>query len=495
MNRSMVSSRTIFYLLPIWLTCPGVIISLLSIARQFDSPRDTTVPEGSIVYSIRFFREPYDLYRDFSQPPYATTPYTPGYYLLAALASGLDRNLGVATTYRIGRAISIAALAVALAAASILCRNIGESGLGAMSAAFLVSTLPYFSIWTATCRPDMLALAFSITGLAFTTSHLRGATVFAILCLSVAILTKQSYCAATATAVAWSLICGHWRRGVTFALGVGAIVMTAFVVCELWTGGQFISNVITANVAPTVPTQACTMILRFCSIATIPLLFACLRILFDIEWQAQPWTIETIYLMLSWLVAVASSIKAGADLNYFIEPGMALSIFAVVHWGRLSRLVSASRGASVVCMGSMLIGVASLVWNPPWTSLSEAESGESQQRVFKFINSLDRPALIGDAGMAIRAGQTIWILDKFNASYLQASGLIDCAELVERIERREFAVIVSDVAIDAELQGCGWWPRDARISIEKNYPVKRLLGRSFIYFTEDFSDGELNDVP
>src|ERR1700722_17764472 len=117
--KTKVIVRTALNYWPAWPVLIGLVLAVVTMCalfgRNLTSIANTTVPEGSIVYSIRAVGGPESLYRDVNEPPYATTPYPPLFYIFSAvLAGGMGSD--VDTTYLAGRLVAILSTLAAFAA-------------------------------------------------------------------------------------------------------------------------------------------------------------------------------------------------------------------------------------------------------------------------------------------------------------------------------------------------------------------------------------------
>ncbi|HZM24837.1 MAG TPA: glycosyltransferase family 39 protein, partial [Anaerolineales bacterium] len=104
-----------------------------------------------------------NIYRaDISTPPYTISNYPPLYIAVLSISVKL---FGPASTFFVGRLISIlCALISSLCLARILYVSTNDR-FAALSAAFTFLAFPFVVFWSPLLRIDMLALALSLSGL------------------------------------------------------------------------------------------------------------------------------------------------------------------------------------------------------------------------------------------------------------------------------------------------------------------------------------------
>ena len=97
-------------------------------------------------------------------------------------------------------------------------------------------------------------------------------------------------------------------------------------------------------------------------------------------------------------------------------------------------------------------------------------------------HQVDGGVLFSDAGLAVRSRRSVWLLDKFNASYLAQAGVIRLEQLVEALETgRIGAVVLDGHTVTSEVRGQAWWPRSVAIAIEQNYEFAEVIGNQGLY--------------
>jgi hypothetical protein len=462
------------------------ITSCVVVAYVFS--RDTTVPEGSIVYSARALGHLQPLYRDFRQAPYATTPYTPNFYALTALASWIGGG-GTNAVYLAGRTVSMASMVACLILVGFLSRCAGASRLWAIGASLAAATTPWLVPWAYTCRPDLLAIGLSLGGLACAQSRLTSARIcLASLLFLLAIYTKQNMISAPVALGAALLFHRSWKNFVILLCVFGLGGLAAFEILNLRTGGLFWQNIVEANVAPLDPELPPLFCKRFCIGASLPLVLALVGLVTSRSSYFVRHLSLILYVVFSLALAIITSFKAGADMNYFIEPAMAVSVFAGRGLNRFSSLLRRHERLRVVgvVVAILILEPTRSVFSDFWLPNRTWAVPRDPSNIFESLRPLKGDILFDDSGLAVRSGRPVLLLDKFNASYLHDAGLIGCQELVDRLKRREISAIVFYNAPFSHLHGQSWWPRNVSHAIADNYSYAGSLDGYSLYLPSDW---------
>ena len=397
---------------PFWPLAIGVMASAfvcgLLFARNLSAKRDTTIPEGAVVYSIGSVTGPVALYRDYREVPYATTPYPPLYYLAAAAAAAVmgGASPDVATTYLAGRLVAVAATLLAMQAVFMIVRLRDGSRPAAALAVSTLFTVSFLHPWSTTCRPDTLALAFSLWGIAAALRRGRTGDWLAIVAFVCGILTKHSFVAAPLAMTLWMIAEHELRRAYAFVARLTICLLLAVMVCQWSSGGWFWFNIHGANVAPLVAYQPLLFLYYFFRWGWFPPALAVVSLLVARPPLRQP-PLETIYLAVALVTAVFSSLKAGADLNYFLELSFACAIVAGANWQVLSQWIGQSFNRRwCACAVLQLCCCVPLVHTAGKTFLHISDEDDPRHlAAVAAVGQLSGQVLIGDAGLAVRSGK------------------------------------------------------------------------------------------
>ena len=439
---------------------------------------DTTIPEASIVYSIRSFFDPgYSLYRDYTVAPFTTTPYTPIYYLVAAVVSEFLGG-SVYDTYLAGRCVSIAAFFLSLGLIYKIATNIGIRRASAGLASLFVCGTSIVYPWAVSCRPDFLALAFGLLGVYFVSrpeTGQAGSPPTVLISWVLSFFCKQSFLSLPVSYFCFSILRGRMSDGARVLLTFVALVVGACFLIEVATVGNFLSNVITANVAP--PdfrtafhvTKEATLesffLVFMCGVAGAMVIISSTNTARRMKSElgrfiAVAATVSTIYF-------TATTLKPGGAGNYFLEPLFLWAILAGALFDFLRDELGAFRRVAVLC-------VATFVWALPLLQISAADVEASRSSPFweheKFSEAvLSTPGdiLFISNGFGLRLGRGTTLYDGFNASYLEEEGKIDLSSMAQRIQRQEFSALLIQSA--PEYYGYSLTPRSLKMFIKQRY--------------------------
>jgi hypothetical protein len=450
------------YLLTHILWLAGAITSvdfLVRAATLVPQEADTTIPEGSVLYSVRRLVTDGALYRDYNEPPYATTPYTP---LLYFATGGVGTLLGltdnVEALYQVGRLVVLAASLGCMGLLLLLARGTVHPKL-ALLAPLSTTWCSFLLPWATTTRPDYLAILFSL-GVVWVLGGAGGEGKTKRLALAAgmagaAIAAKQSAIAAPLTAVLLLVGRRRFREALTFATLAACIVAAEFGLLQ-WRWPHFWQNVVGANVAPVLLERVFVLSAWFCTRAWPLLVVGTLGWFLSLRCKSPTVRFFHIHALLSLGLAVAACAKAGADLNYFIEPVFSLAFFVPHAIQRLQAAGRLVRAVSVVLAAGVLLGIIYRTLDR-WTTPIEVPPTRA---VLEKAESFGRPVLFQDSGLALRYGEPILLLDSFNASYLCEAGVLDVSALAQRLRRREIAaVVVRQMSLGASVWEVSWIPR------------------------------------
>ena len=444
---------------------------LARIAAGWPMRADTTIPEGSIIYSVQQLLGEGSLYRDFNRPPYATTAYTPLLYLLTASVAWLfgGSHPDVETLYRCGRTVVLFAAGGALWCVWWLSRFVGPGRLrwlAPLSVAWFGQLYP----WVCTTRPDALAVALSLAAVCIVARDnsvsWRSVTVAAFVS-AMAMVAKQSSLAAPVAITLYLLWSSRMALAVAFAVTFGSLTALAFGLFQvIWP--HFWANVFGANVAPTMLARS-AILTAWYGYHAWPLLG-----LGVVGWvcafrSSQPRVrLLQLHAMLALAAGVAMSVKAGAALNYFLEATFALAVFAPrgpAAAERWSLPFAGLKWAFVLATGFFVLfrTLDRWLYPPPVVSTQE---------VLTKAEAYGRPALFQDSGLAIRFGTPILLLDSFNASYLADRGVLNIEPLARELHEQSVAVVVlSQESPYASVWEVSWLPTPVAREIAAHYEL------------------------
>jgi len=160
-------------------------------------------------------------------------------------------------------------------------------------------------------------------------------------------------------------------------------------------------------------------------------------------------------------LAVATSVKAGAYTNYYLEPfaaGCVLTAGFIEDWRRrpAGRTETALRlgWLGVACAGALIAAGTAVAQWPAWVAeITHHRPMRARERqVFedfvRELRALDGVLLVEDPYLAIRVSAAPYMVDPSLFAELQRQGKFDDGELVRQIEAGKFAAIVLIAPLD-----------------------------------------------
>lgn len=393
-------------------------------------------------------------------PPYVIANYTPLYPFLIAIIYSLTHL----PLFLVGRTLSILAALASSLLLGAMARRLIHSNISGILAAGLFLGHPYVGLWSGLVRVDLLALAFSLAGLWIVFIHWNSNSWLAvgILCLLLAVFTRQTYLlAAPLASVTW-LIYNNRKRGVAFLFIYVVSVLAVFLVLNIVTRGGFYQNIVTANINRYSLGRIVNMGILFILSAPMLVIITISALLKKRNAEAEPFlTWGLLPFTVGAFITALTVGKIGSDINYFLEFISASAIW--VTWAcyrKPDRLVSILMVANTF----WIIGFNGLLFQQPLV--------KSQGHITE-INTLAqqvKDAAVGGPVLAderldlvVLSGQSIYY-QPFEYMQLYNAGLWDHRAFVEDITHHKFPLIL--IRIDNRQER---WPIPVFAAIERNY--------------------------
>jgi hypothetical protein len=447
------------------------VLNIASLWTQLHNPADTSTPESLLVYCAQRIQHGASLYQDYHRVPYNYMPYTPLYTEITGTAARW-LNSDASGLFFLGRFLTFTCcLGVAFllykqgreGSDSFLCGSAG-------AAFFLASTI--LRQWAVTCRPDMLALLFSIAGfLMYTRFADKPARLFSLILFALAFLSKQSSVCAPVAIVLSQVLNRRYREALIIALGVAVPVATFMIAMHTATAGLSTLNIVENNAAPMQWINAKLIGMLFLQAAALPLILAIAGA--GEKGEKDP---GTCYLVTSLLFAVISSSKLGSNINYYLEPLAAACL-----------LVPAGiRFAMDTPKGGVLFVALILVLSIPPLSIiaySLQNPGfRAEQNIRKLAQGADGPLLTDNPRLAFLSRQQ-FLIDPFPFGYLERQGRWDSKEPVSMLDQHRIPLVILTLPVEDSLswQGAKRLPLPIIDAVKRNYTLQQKLDGYYVY--------------
>jgi hypothetical protein len=420
----------------------AVLFLLISALRFIPAVGDNSYPEAAAILSASRFAQGLGLYTDYHQAPYIVTAFPPFWYVLLAVPAWLGvKDLDTLTV--LGRLLALGALFGVAALAYLWNRRIGRPGrLAVLSPAFYLS-LPILIPWAFTARPDFPSLLCSMLALYLIGQKASGRAVMAsALVAAVAFLIRHNAVPVPVSVVLWLLWSRRWRHAVLFCAVWGAAVGSTVALFQAWSGGLLLLNLSGAKFGRMALTYGRDTILRLMTspghgMATALLSFGLFGFFCNRKERDARSLLTGIYLPVSVLFAGLGSLAAGADINHWFEPSLALALLIPAGLARMEA------GWSKDAVASRFLAVLLLVLVVP--SLDVARWGVMHTR------PADMRRLLPYAGnknvftdvpyLAARARQPV-VLDMASLAYAIRSGQWSPAPLIGALDQKEYELVI-----------------------------------------------------
>jgi hypothetical protein len=419
-----------------------------------------------IIQVIRGGANPYSP-EVYAAPPFVFTMYTPLYHYLVALLPMPDAN-----PFLWGRIVAAGAMLL-LGLLPFLVA--GRSGLlvacVAVGVFFALAPVVQRTVFV---RNDSLGLL--LTALSVLVVHrAEGRTPWLAAAVGLSILavfTKQSFLAAPIAIGIYLLVSDRSSLYRFLVAGLGSSVAIVAGAQLAWGGGFWFSTIL----APRHPILMEKGLAVTRLMLQEPLAIALLTIGLFLAWREwrvrgrAAWTESPfpIYVLISFLLLVATVGKVGSGTNYFLEPILAMLLWMTHVLKDTPRPYRRSPTLVVLAAGLVAAGALELALVArPICRWADPVRAESRQRQLEHVRSdiealgVERPRVLGLAdhpGLYRQADRVQLSLPIFYY-WLWHGGLLEIGEMAERIAGQEFDVIVVPRRwIDSERRGFSRFP-------------------------------------
>lgn len=479
--------------LPAWLPTLVLALALLPLllklpaAAEFSAailtyPFQVDDSEGVVLSEAQWLARGVDPYQRARPDFFTAAPYTPIYMALNALAFTLGPF-----TFKVGRGIAfLATLAVAAGIGALVRRRTGSLPL-ALWTSLAILTTNLVSVWSVRARPDHLALAFNLAGVALLAWRLDrpGATTgngrlgiapgeWRVLWLAAGLCalgcyTKQTLLAAPLAIGAYLLVT-RWRLGLAFVVLYGALVLAPFVALDAATRGGFYQHIVAFHRSwswhdfwllwEPFARRYWPLLLAALGLP-VAALFAAARSESALAYlRADRDLLPAIYLGAALVFSLGAGTHGG-NHNHFVETIVVAAWCAALLVGRWLAAPPWRLFALVaVVVLSIALGVEGRV--APVNALARdfrvplPLEVEGWRNVAAFVTNDPGPVYSDNVGLLLVAGKEARYTDPFSLAFATRTGQWDDRALVARVERGEFSLI----ALRYDLFAAGGAPND-----------------------------------
>jgi hypothetical protein len=449
--------------------------------RQIGEPRELEYGEAIIYAQAGRILRGEPLYEALDGPPYTVVAYPPGFY---AVAAALQATFGVG--FGPGRVVStLAALVTASLAAWLAGRAGGGVRYGLVAAVLFVALgFPGRPPWYALYKEDLLgvALSFAAIGVLLSGAPNRRRLVAAGALAGLALLTKQTFVAATIAAFIWL-----WRRDRSQAcvfLGAwGAVTAAGWGLCQLVMPG-FADNALIGNVVPFSDDALFNNLRLLVTFLGAAIAVALGWLLVRIgAGRAIGEDLPVLYWGASFLPLIGLA-KIGSNHNYWIELAATTSVLAAVALAAAGRRWRSH--ADERALVPILLVLAGAVWVAHFLGLPAIPTPESNAGLDEVVNRVRAepgPVLAEPLDVVALAGRDI-VLEPYLFSILATEGRWDPSPLVQRICSHEIGLAVLGDPLDGpgpSYQGYAFWPVPILDALRASMVLDSVHAGRFLY--------------
>jgi hypothetical protein len=474
-----------------------------TVPRALTTPHTMEYAEGFVLHYATHWAA---WYHPIAEAPFLVTNYPPLYYAVVGVV-----NVPLGSAFVAGRLVSaLATLATGVLLAGLVHRglDVPNPAPAALTALLFWAAAPV-RYWGVTARVDVLGVALSVAALYWYVSHdAPGAASDAgtgarrwigdrqllgagLLCLF-ALYTKQSYVAAPGAILLAEVWAGRWRRGLRFAVGLGAVGLALLAAGTLATGGRMWAHLVTynANVFEWARVERWFGGAYLGSHAVLAGLGVALLGVYALDRRLDPPRVVLPYLAFGVGNALLIG-KVGGWVNYFLHLSAGLALAAgVVTTAVLAREVRTRRlvrGAGTLALVGALALQGSALLAPGLPT--GADLGPADERAAAmtadYVADADGPVLTSDPGLLVHNGQDVhykpWLLKQ-----LHEEGKWDQRPVVRRLEEGAYPYVVLRFNVD---DGDHWlrefrWTDAQLRAVDEHYVYAIHLGPYWVYVPE-----------
>ena len=408
------------------------------LVAKLDFDGELLPTDAEALYGLRCVREGRSPYHDFSRPPHVVALYGPLFYAVPGTVARLLNTswMGMVVTgrcYTYGAWFGVAALIYALA------RQAGNARLPAMAGALLWLSGALAPQWAIAYRPDSVAVLCSLAALWV---YQRGHGGAAVVLMGAAFLHKQT--AVTLPLVVVATEIGRRRFGwaATVAAGWAVCVLAAVIATQRLSDGAFVKNAFGAVGQWAGPEQAWVLLQG--AVWQGAVAFAAGALMCGDERL----TLLRRCFAVSFALALLSSAKAGAYVNYYLE---SYAIACVLAAGFL-----AGGSHKRLRIGWLSLALVMSV-NGLWSAARRFPEGWTQpaqewDRLAACLGELSDRVLVEDAYVAVRQSPSLFALHPRQLETLRQAGKFDDSALLERISAGKLDAIIASFPFAVEGQ-------------------------------------------
>lgn len=415
--------------------------NVLEVAADLPLLDEIGYGDSYILYDTQQYARTGVIYRDLDQAPHNPSLYSPALYVLLSWPL---RILPASNPFLGPRLIVCAFFAGCVLISASITRKLARHPLAVVWSILLGSSIGVFNVWITQIRSDFIGICFSLFSIRLLLNRSRWMGVAAGAAAGMAFAFKLTFVATVVSGFGWLLWRRHVGRSVEFLVSAMALGFGVYLGFQRSEPLMF-THLTTFLKTPIIEYRVYATIVGF--ILREPAFLLALSALpFAVARSWRRWDLLLLYACSSLLIALVTARQAGANVNYFFELLFALVPLASVGAIRLQR-VESFRGVPDLFLAGL---ITLLLLKPTFTAMyDEAKRlrpGEIHGRNGKISalgNVLKDKRVFATAPRVAILTRDPPVTEPFLLSYLEIIGKFSPGPLSERVEEREFDVVVT----------------------------------------------------
>ena len=447
-------------------TAAGSFIGLINF-------RDVGYPDSANLLRVGDFVRSGRMYPDFHRPPYQLSVYAPLTYVLHAIPYALGEQIGLSHQVAVRLGV-LAAFVLCLTLLFWIGRVTSSSHVGGWLAVLFGASIFPLGDWTTQIRSEFWAIAFSLAAvLIVIRSPGRQSLIAAAILAGMAPVVKQTFIAASAAVFIWLLASRSFKNAAIWSATVGLTLLGGFGIAW-WREPTILEHLSALTQSAIDYREAFRFLMWALSQPAIP--FTAFGLVLALSTRRKDVLLVSTFCALSWLIAAATILHAGGNVNYFWEPLLASSILAAYALREIDGQGGLSRTASTLIALVFLWACASIVADDLRSlrdSFQSVASYEERRRRWVSFTSV----IAGHRILSIEPSLTVLsadpqVPDPYLNTILELAGKWSYAPVIAQLDASQFDLVVVNrgyPARELSYRGVPLWSAGVRRALNTTY--------------------------
>ena len=464
---------------------PALLVMCLSSCLLLFARQAVTLPDleeagygdSYIYFDIRHFANTGKVYRDLSRPPFIAAQYSPLVYAMySPFVSGVDSQ----NPFFGPRLLALSVVGLCIAAVASITALIVPVRFAWAWGVLMAGSIWAIRPWVLRLRGDFFGILCSLLTIRLLMHGTAPAVVLAGLLAGLALQFKITFVAALSGGAVWLAWQRRWLDAFLFVAAGLATSVGAYVWWAAREPRMMQQMFVLSHPIPEFR-GLLLFIVRFCAEPVVWL--ALVGLLLGFRQARARSSLLVVVGVISFLVALATGVQAGGNINYFFE-----TLFTIVPLAALgaTQLIPSRATAGILGIVFAVILTTTFVVPNLYDSRVVLDSaairgylGRSNAALTALDRALQGVRTLSTAPrIAIMSPDPV-ITEPFLVTYLNRVGKYDLTPLAKSIRERRFDVVVTNEQASM-FRGIPYIAPDLRAAIHSSYePYCQFLGRLF----------------